>query len=83
MKEYFNLGNYSRKVSAKKKSQTWFDRGLVWLFAYNHEEAISFLKRPLKKIMNARLHFGVSRTLSVRTITNIGMFSPLMKKHQF
>ncbi|WP_170607028.1 hypothetical protein [Ruegeria arenilitoris] len=40
MTEYFNLGEYSRAASKVPDAQIWFDRGLVWVFAYNHEEAI-------------------------------------------
>lgn len=36
----FDLGDYSRPVSSDAAAQAWFDRGMVWLFAYNHEEAI-------------------------------------------
>ena len=39
--EYFDLGSYSRKVTTgSPEAQHWFDHGLVWLYAYNHEEAI-------------------------------------------
>lgn len=39
--EYFDLGPYGRAVStASAEAQTWFDRGLNWLFGYNHAEAI-------------------------------------------
>ena len=38
---YYDLGTYSRKVSTySETAQTWFDRGLIWTYAYNHEEAI-------------------------------------------
>ena len=40
MSEYFDLGRYTRVVTSIPEAQVWFDRGLVWLFAYNHEEAI-------------------------------------------
>ena len=40
MKEYFDLGKYSRKVTTNELAQIWFNRGMVWLFAYNHEESI-------------------------------------------
>ncbi|KAJ5388997.1 tetratricopeptide repeat domain protein [Penicillium cataractarum] len=37
---YYNLGAYSRKVSTKSEAaQAWFDRGLVWCYSFNHEEA--------------------------------------------
>ena len=38
---YFDLGPYSRKVTTSSpEAQLWFDRGLNWLFGFNHGEAI-------------------------------------------
>jgi tetratricopeptide (TPR) repeat protein len=38
--EYFDLGDYSRPVSTDSAlAQAWFDRGLIWSYAFNHEEA--------------------------------------------
>ena len=48
MSDYFNLGNYSRLTSKVTVAQTWFDRGIVWLFGYNHEEAILCFERTLE-----------------------------------
>ncbi|EEY14653.1 tetratricopeptide TPR_2 repeat protein [Verticillium alfalfae VaMs.102] len=36
----YDLGSYSRKVTTNSDAaQTWFDRGRVWAYAFNHEEA--------------------------------------------
>ena len=83
MTDYFDLGEYSRNVSKDKQSQTWFDRGMGWLFAYNHEEAISCLRKPLKQIMSVHLGIGVSHMLLDLTTTSIGRFLPPKKKHPF
>lgn len=47
MKDYpFDLGSYSRTVTTtRKEAQVWFDRGLNWTFAYNHEEAVRCFQR--------------------------------------
>ncbi|MEM8497607.1 MAG: hypothetical protein AAF542_06260 [Pseudomonadota bacterium] len=38
---YFNIGQYTRTVTTQSKdAQLWFDRGLVWIYGYHHEEAI-------------------------------------------
>lgn len=38
---YFDLGNYSRPVTTSSETaQTWFDRGLLWCYGFNHEEAV-------------------------------------------
>jgi tetratricopeptide (TPR) repeat protein len=40
--EYYNLGTYSRIVTtSSEEAQKWFDRGLIWTYGYNHEEAIT------------------------------------------
>jgi tetratricopeptide (TPR) repeat protein len=42
----FDLGNWSRKVSTlSEAAQQWFDRGLNWTYAYNHEEAVACFRR--------------------------------------
>ncbi|KAF2221584.1 hypothetical protein BDZ85DRAFT_240023 [Elsinoe ampelina] len=36
----YNLGSHSRKVTTPNAdAQTWFDRGLIWLFGFNLDEA--------------------------------------------
>ncbi|MFI9251777.1 hypothetical protein [Streptomyces sp. NPDC053069] len=40
--DYYDLGTYSRPVTTSSpEAQLWFDRGLVWTYAFNHEEAVS------------------------------------------
>ena len=59
---YFDLGTYSRKVSTSTpEAQLWFDRGLNWLFGFNHGEAIKCFQRALKDDPEcAMAHWGVS-----------------------
>jgi tetratricopeptide (TPR) repeat protein len=39
--DYYDLGSYHRQVTTSSKdAQIWFDRGLVWTYAFNHEEAV-------------------------------------------
>ena len=54
---YFDLGPYSRKVSTSSlETQLWFDRGLNWLFGFNHSEAIKcFLKCQLVRVLSQAL----------------------------
>lgn len=38
--EYYDLGSFHRSVTTKSEiAQKWFDRGLIWTYAFNHEEA--------------------------------------------
>ena len=47
--EYYDLGPYTRKVTtAAPEAQLWFDRGLNWLYGFNHAEAIACFKKVLE-----------------------------------
>ncbi|MGW0337317.1 hypothetical protein ACWD0J_36810 [Streptomyces sp. NPDC003011] len=39
--EYYDLGTHGRSVTTSSpEAQLWFDRGLVWTYAFHHEEAV-------------------------------------------
>lgn len=39
--EYYNLGAFHRAVNTTSKdAQSWFNRGLVWAYAFNHQESV-------------------------------------------
>ncbi|MFG2310569.1 tetratricopeptide repeat protein [Streptomyces sp. NPDC048566] len=39
--EYYDLGTHGRPVTTTSpEAQRWFDRGLVWSYAFHHEEAV-------------------------------------------
>ena len=66
---YFDLGPYSRKVTtASPDAQIWFDRGLNWLFGFNHYEAIKCFQKALAMTANARWRIGASAMPRARTI---------------
>ena len=45
---YFDLGTYHRPIATSSPdAQTWFDRGLIWTFAFHHEEAVLCFRRAL------------------------------------
>jgi len=45
---YYDLGSYSRRVeTSSPQAQLWFDRGLVWAYAFNHGEAVHCFERAL------------------------------------
>lgn len=45
---YYDLGDYHRPVDTPSpQAQVWFDRGLVWAYAFNHDEAIRCFERAL------------------------------------
>lgn len=40
MTDYHDLGTYRRNISTEfADAQLWFDRGLIWCYGFNHEEA--------------------------------------------
>ncbi|MDT5211756.1 MAG: hypothetical protein QOF67_4171 [Mycobacterium sp.] len=45
---YYDLGSYHRPIEAPSpQAQVWFDRGMVWAYAFNHDEAITCFDRAL------------------------------------
>ncbi|EAW14406.1 TPR domain protein [Aspergillus clavatus NRRL 1] len=48
METYYDLGSYHRPVStADPQAQLWFNRGLVWTYAFNHEEAAKCFEKAI------------------------------------
>jgi tetratricopeptide (TPR) repeat protein len=46
MDEYFDLGSYRRQISTENsQSQIWFNRGLIWSYGFNHEEAAECFRK--------------------------------------
>lgn len=63
--EYYDLGNYTRPVTAASAAaQQWFDRGLVWTYGFNHEEAARCFTRALGEDPEcAMAHWGLAFAL--------------------
>jgi tetratricopeptide (TPR) repeat protein len=59
--DYYDLGTHARPVTtASAEAQTWFNRGLVWLYGYNHEAAIACFERALDADPDcAMAHWGI------------------------
>ena len=48
MPDYFDLGGYRREVTTSSAAaRAWFDRGLLWTYAFNHEEAVRCFERAI------------------------------------
>lgn len=46
--DYYDLGSYHCPVStASKDAQILFDRGLIWSYAFNHEEAVECFEKAI------------------------------------
>jgi tetratricopeptide (TPR) repeat protein len=62
MERYYDLGAYGRPVTTtSREAQVWFDRGLIWCYAYNHEESVRCFQRALEHDPDcAMAHWGVA-----------------------
>ncbi len=48
MEPYYDLGSLHRPIDTPSpEAQVWFDRGMVWAYAFNHEESITCFERAL------------------------------------
>lgn len=62
MDDYFDLGDYSRKISTTSvQAQRWFDRGLMWCYSFNYEAAASCFRQMLTFDAHcAMAHWGIA-----------------------
>ncbi|WP_425080543.1 tetratricopeptide repeat protein [Ruegeria arenilitoris] len=62
MGDYYDLGTHSCPVSTTSaEAQLWFDRGLVWTYGYNHDEAVVCFQRAAEHDPNcAMAHWGIA-----------------------
>lgn len=65
MPAYFDLGPYSRPVTtASPEAQVWFDRGLMWTYGFNHEEAAACFEQAVQADPGcAMAHWGIAYAL--------------------
>ncbi len=59
---YYDVGVYTRTVTTNcPDTQLWFGRGLNWVYAYNHGEAISCFQKALEYDGDcAMAHWGIA-----------------------
>lgn len=49
MGEYFDLGSYSRTITTTSvEAITWFNRGLLWCYGFNQEEAARCFEKVIE-----------------------------------
>src|SRR5215467_3166964 len=60
--DYFDLGIFSRTITTNSSTaQVWFDRGLNWVYGYNHMEAVACFRKALEHDANcAMAHWGIA-----------------------
>ncbi len=63
--EYYDLGTHSWPVTTSvPEAQAWFDRGLVWAYGFNHEEAVYCFEQALSADPDcAMAYWGVAYAL--------------------
>ncbi len=55
---YFDLGSYAREVTTSSAgARVWFNRGLLWAYAFNHEEAAACFERAIESDPGCALAF--------------------------
>jgi tetratricopeptide (TPR) repeat protein len=59
---YYDLGAYGRPITTTSPdAQAWFDRGLTWVYAFNHDEGIKCFAKALEHDPDcAMAHWGIS-----------------------
>lgn len=62
---YYDLGSYTRPVTTtSQEAQTWFDRGLRWAFAFNHEASAECFEAAIAHDPSlAMAHWGAAYSL--------------------
>ena len=58
----FDLGSYSRPITTSSpEAQLWFDRGLLWTYGFNHEEAVFCFRQAAEADPNcAMAYWGIA-----------------------
>ncbi|GAA2253833.1 hypothetical protein [Streptomyces indiaensis] len=65
MGDYYDLGTYRRPVTTPSAAaQLWFDRGLMWTYAFHHEEAVACFERAVEADPDcAMAYWGIAYAL--------------------
>lgn len=62
---YYDLGSFHRPITTiSRAAQTWFDRGLIWTYGFNHEEAARCFEAAIRNDVNcAMAYWGLALAL--------------------
>ncbi|MDQ0604254.1 tetratricopeptide (TPR) repeat protein [Streptomyces canus] len=63
--DYYDLGTHGRTVTTSSpEAQLWFDRGLVWTYAFHHEEAVACFEAAVRAEPDcAMAYWGIAYAL--------------------
>jgi tetratricopeptide (TPR) repeat protein len=81
--DYYDLGAYIRAITTKSPdTQLWFDRGLNWLFGFNHAEAIKCFGKALETDPGcAMAHWGIAYAAGPNYNLPWHLYDPAGKAH--
>jgi tetratricopeptide (TPR) repeat protein len=79
MDDYFDLGTYERPVTTTSgPARTWVIRGLLWTYAFNHEEAVTCFEGALDSDPDCALaHWGLAYALGPNYNKPWDVFDPV------
>lgn len=80
MSDYYDLGTYSRQVTTDSaEAQVWFDRGLMWLYGYNHEAAVDCFRKAVEHDPGCVMaYWGIAYGVGCNYNKEWSVFSPKM-----
>jgi len=56
MSDYYDLGTHASPIATTSpEAQRWFDRGLIWTYGFNHEEAVRCFEAALEADPNCAM----------------------------
>ncbi|KAJ6262405.1 hypothetical protein Dda_3213 [Drechslerella dactyloides] len=75
---YYDLGSFHRPITtASSECQAWFDRGLVWAYAFNHDEAATCFRHAIAHDACCPMaHWGLALALGPNYNKPWGLFDP-------
>lgn len=76
--DYYDLGTYTRKITTNNEAaQIWFDRGLVWCYAFNHGEGYRCFEQAIAHDRNcAMAYWGLAYAAGPNYNKAWGLFDP-------
>ncbi len=76
--EYFDLGSFARPVTTTSdNAQRWFNRGLIWMYGFNHEEAIRCFQNAVAADPGCVMaHWGMAHAIGPNYNKVWGFFTP-------
>ncbi len=82
MADYYALGSFTWPISTSStEAQRWFDRGIIWCFGYNHDEAIACFEKALQHDPDCALaHFGIAYAIGPNYNRPWILFDPAAKE---